>query len=78
MAITQSIVEAVQERIPDRQVVGVNLVIGTESGVFPDSVRFCFELITDGTNLAGAELRIDQPAGQELRIKSVNVAVGVS
>jgi hydrogenase nickel incorporation protein HypA/HybF len=78
MAITQSIVEAVQERIPDRQVVGVNLEIGTESGVFPDSVRFCFELITEGTNLAGAELRIDQPDGQDLRIKSVNVAVGVS
>jgi len=79
MAITQSIVEAVQERIPDRQVVGVNLEIGTDSGVFPDSVRFCFELITEGTNLAGAELRIDQPDGQDLRIKSVNVvAVGVS
>jgi hydrogenase nickel incorporation protein HypA/HybF len=78
MAITQSIVEAVAERIPDRQVVGVNLEIGTESGVFADAVRFCFELITEGTNLAGAELRIETPAGQELRIKSVNVAVGMS
>ena len=56
MAITQRIVDAIQERVPDRQVVGVNLEIDTESGVFPDSVRFCFELVTEGTNLAGAEL----------------------
>jgi hydrogenase nickel incorporation protein HypA/HybF len=75
MAITQSIVEAVMERIPDRQVVGVRLEIGAAAGVVADSVRFCFDLITEDTNLAGAQLWIDEPPGQDLRIKSVNVKV---
>jgi hydrogenase nickel incorporation protein HypA/HybF len=74
MAITQSIVAAVVERIPDRKVVGVRVAIGTDAGVVADSVRFCFDLITEDTNLAGAELEIDQPPGAELRIMSVRVA----
>lgn len=73
MAITQSIVEAVIEKIPDRKVVGVRLVIGADAGVVADSVRFCFDLITEDTNLAGAELTIDEPPGHDLRIKSVSV-----
>jgi hydrogenase nickel incorporation protein HypA/HybF len=75
MAITQSIVDAVMAKIPDRKVVGVRLEIGAAAGVVADSVRFCFDLITEDTNLAGAELEIDEPPGQELRIKSVKVEV---
>lgn len=110
LSITQSIVAAVAERLPDARVVGVRLEIGMLSGVVVDSVRFCFDLVTEGTNLEGARLRVDQPAGrfrcrrcaaefghdfpiatcacgstdvavlagQELRIKSVEVAAGVS
>jgi hydrogenase nickel incorporation protein HypA/HybF len=110
MSIMQSVVESVTERLPDAKVVGIRLEIGQLTGIVVDSVRFCFELITDGTSLQGATLVIDQPVGlfrcrrcdtlfehgdlvgvcacgstevtvvggQELRIKSVNVAAEVS
>lgn len=37
--------------------------IGKLSGVVADSVRFCFELVSDGTTLEGARLDIDEFAG---------------
>ena len=64
MAITQSVVEAVCTRMGDTPVRRVSLEIGKLSGVVPDSVRFCFDLITAGTTLEGAELEILQPSGQ--------------
>ena len=64
MAITQSVVDAVCTRMGDTPVRRVSLEIGRLSGVVPDSVRFCFDLITAGTTLEGAELEILQPSGQ--------------
>jgi hydrogenase nickel incorporation protein HypA/HybF len=110
LSITQSIVSAIADRLPDARVVGVRLEIGVLAGVVVDSVRFCFDLVTEGTSLEGARLVVDQPAGrfrcrrcstefehddviatcvcgstdvavlagQELRIKSVEVAAGVT
>ena len=63
LSITQSIVEAVLDRTGDRKVTVVNLTIGRLSGVVPEAVRFCFDLVADGTPLAGAELRIEEPVG---------------
>ena len=63
MSITQSIVDAVADRLPDARVVGVRLEIGTLAGVVVDSVRFCFDLVTEGTNLEGARLEISEPPG---------------
>jgi hydrogenase nickel incorporation protein HypA/HybF len=63
LSITQSIVEAVRDRTGDRKVTVVNLTIGQLSGVVPDAVRFCFDLVTDGTPLAGAQLFIEEPVG---------------
>lgn len=64
LSITQSIVDAVSDRLPDARVVGVRLEIGALAGIEVDSVRFCFDLLTEGTNLAGARLRIEQPGGR--------------
>jgi hydrogenase nickel incorporation protein HypA/HybF len=61
LAITESVVQAVTERLPDATVRCVYLEIGPLSGVVADSVRFCFDLVTEGTNLAGAKLEISQP-----------------
>ena len=61
LAITEGLVEAVAERLPGRRVTRVRLEIGALSGVAPDSVRFCFDLVTEGTNLEGATLEIAQP-----------------
>lgn len=106
LAITQSVVAAVRERLGDAPVRAVTLEVGALSGVVPDSVRFCFDLCTEGTPLAGARLDVleipgrgncracgadvamadlfplcpcgsadlDVRAGQELRIKQVEVA----
>jgi hydrogenase nickel incorporation protein HypA/HybF len=64
MAITQSVVQAVCERMGDVPVRRICLEIGTLSGVVADSVRFCFDLVTEGTTLEGASLEIVQPTGR--------------
>ncbi len=61
LAITEGVVNAVTERLPDAKVTNVRLEIGALSGVVADSVRFCFDLVTEGTNLAGASLEIVEP-----------------
>jgi len=61
LAITESLVDAVTERLPSQRVTCVRLEIGALSGVVADSVRFCFDLVTEGTSLEGAALEIDQP-----------------
>jgi hydrogenase nickel incorporation protein HypA/HybF len=64
LAITESIVATVVERMPGTAVRRVRLEIGRLSGVVPDAVRFCFELVTAGTTLDGAVLEIDEPGGR--------------
>jgi hydrogenase nickel incorporation protein HypA/HybF len=61
LAITESVVEAVTERVPGARVTCVRLEIGPLSGVVADSVRFCFDLVAEGTNLEGAALEISEP-----------------
>ncbi len=60
LAITESVLAAVTERLPDVTITNVRLEIGAMSGVVADSVRFCFDLVTEGTNLEGASLEILQ------------------
>jgi hydrogenase nickel incorporation protein HypA/HybF len=64
LAITESIVAAVVERMAGTPVRRVRLEIGRLSGVVPDAVRFCFDLVTAGTTLDGAVLEIDEPGGR--------------
>ena len=61
LAITEGLVDAVTERLPGQRVTCVRLEIGALSGVVADSLRFCFDLVTEGTNLEGAALEISQP-----------------
>lgn len=60
LAITEGVVEAVTARLPDAKITCVRLEIGALSGVVADSVRFCFDLATEGTNLDGARLEISE------------------
>jgi hydrogenase nickel incorporation protein HypA/HybF len=64
LAITEGVVEAVTGRLPDAKVTCVRLEIGALSGVVADSVRFCFDMVTEGTSLQGARLEITQPAAR--------------
>lgn len=64
LGITQGVVDAVRQRLPDAAVTRVRLEVGALSGIAADSVRFCFELVTPGTNLEGASLEITEPAAR--------------
>ena len=64
LAITEGVVEAVTQRLPDAKVTCVRLEIGALAGVVADSVRFCFDLATEGTNLEGATLEITPIPGR--------------
>jgi hydrogenase nickel incorporation protein HypA/HybF len=63
LAITESVVEGVTQRLGSRRVTRVVLEIGKLSGVVPDAIRFCFDVCAEGTPLQGASLEIiDVPA----------------
>jgi hydrogenase nickel incorporation protein HypA/HybF len=61
LAITEGVVDAVLARLPGQRITCVKLEIGALSGVVADSVRFCFDLVAEGTSLEGAKLEIAQP-----------------
>jgi len=60
----ESVVDAVIERVGGKQVIRVRLEIGKLSGVVPDALRFCFDLATAETPLAGAALEIIEIPGR--------------
>jgi hydrogenase nickel incorporation protein HypA/HybF len=64
LAVTQGVVDAVVERTGTTPVTAVRLRVGRLSGVVPDALRFCFELVTAGTPLEGAALEIEEPEGR--------------
>ncbi len=65
-SIVQSLIDAVLDKTGSRAVTGVNLRIGPLSGVLPDALRFCFDVASAGTTLAGARLQIEEPLGRGL------------
>ncbi len=64
LAITESVVAAVAERVDGARVTRVALAIGRLSGVVPDAVRFCFDLCAKGTPLEGSRLEIVEVEGR--------------
>ncbi len=59
MTIAQSLVEIIQEEMAKHNastLKSVRLHIGTLTAIVPDSLSFCFEVITTGTPLEGARL----------------------
>lgn len=64
MSITQSVVDAVCEHAAGRRVLEVKIQVGALCAVVPDSMQFCFELVTEGTLMEGARLDIEQPPGK--------------
>jgi hydrogenase nickel incorporation protein HypA/HybF len=66
LGLTQSIVEIVGDHANGRKVKRVTLEVGKFAGVMSDSVRFCFDLATQGTALEGASLEIRVIEGRAL------------
>jgi len=64
LAIIEGVLGTVTERLPDATISCVRLEVGALSGVVPDSLRFCFDLATEGTSLQGASLEITETPGR--------------
>ena len=64
MGIAMQIIEIASASIPqdvaEVRVERVNLKIGKLAAVVPESLRFCFEIASRDTPLAGANLHIDE------------------
>jgi hydrogenase nickel incorporation protein HypA/HybF len=64
MGIAMQIIEIATASIPgdmkNSRVQRVNLKVGKLAAIVPDSLRFCFEIASQDTPLAGAELVIEE------------------
>jgi hydrogenase nickel incorporation protein HypA/HybF len=58
LAITENIVAIATDASASRQVKIITLKIGELSGVEPEAVRFCFDIVSKGTVTEGARLEI--------------------
>lgn len=64
LSITRNIVSIVAERAAGRPVKRVKLVIGKLAGIEVPAVRFCFDVVAEGTAVQGATLEIEEPEGR--------------
>lgn len=64
LSIATAAVEVCAERAAGARVLRVRLEIGRLAAVLPDSLRFCFDVCTRGTELEGAELDILEIPGR--------------
>lgn len=73
LGITRNIIAIVSEQAGEQRVIRIRLAIGRLSAVMPEAIRFCFDVCAQNTPLEGALLEIDQPPGNELLIKEMEV-----
>jgi hydrogenase nickel incorporation protein HypA/HybF len=77
LALIQSIVSAIEERVQPARVDVVRLEIGALAGVSAEALRFCFDVCARGTALEGAVLEIDGVAGRA-RCRTCGSEVGMA
>ena len=73
LGITQDLVDLVAERTVGRRVVAVNVRIGDAAGIVADAMAFAFDVVTYQTALEGARLVIEEVAGDDLSLVSVEL-----
>ena len=69
LGLTRNIVSIVSEHAGRRRVRRVRLAIGPLACVESRALSFCFDLVAEGTVLAGAELEILEAEGDTFLIK---------
>jgi hydrogenase nickel incorporation protein HypA/HybF len=68
LSIAESVVRIAERNARGRRVTAVELRVGHLRQVVPSALEFAFELVADGTPVAGAELRMEEvPAAGECR-----------
>ena len=76
LAVMESVVDAVVAQTDGRRVTLVRLEIGALAGVAIDALRFCFDVSTEATPLAGATLDIiEVPARARCRTCGSEAAI---
>jgi hydrogenase nickel incorporation protein HypA/HybF len=68
------VVDIVTRRAAGATVRRVVVEVGALAAVFPDALSFSFQLASVGTSAAGAQLEIIELAGDELRIREMELA----
>ena len=59
LSIAEAVVAVADRHAAGRHVVAVDVRVGALRQVVPSALEFAFELVTQGTSLEGAELRIE-------------------
>jgi len=63
LSVTEGILSTVlaaADKAAARRVLAIDLVVGDLTGMVPDSIQFYFDLLSQGTIAAGAQLRFRQ------------------
>jgi hydrogenase nickel incorporation protein HypA/HybF len=76
LSITTNIVAIVNERAQGAKVTKVTLKVGQLTAVLPDAIRFCFNLVAQGTGVEGAQLEIIHvPGSGRCRVCGLNMEI---
>jgi hydrogenase nickel incorporation protein HypA/HybF len=76
LGIANSILEAVQTEMlphPGARAVKIGVTVGAFSGVDPDSLAFCFEVLTKGTPFESLVLDLRTAAADELELSQLEL-----
>ncbi|MFI4991158.1 MAG: hydrogenase maturation nickel metallochaperone HypA [Solirubrobacterales bacterium] len=73
LSLAQAIVDVATRHARGRPVAAIELRVGHEREVAPQGLGFAFLLLTEGTELDGAELEIEHVAGGELAVDALRL-----
>ena len=73
LGLSRSIVSIVTEHAQGRRVLNVRLSVGPLACVERESLSFCFDIVAEGTVLAGATLEFLDAEGDSFLIKDFEV-----
>jgi hydrogenase nickel incorporation protein HypA/HybF len=74
LGVAQTIIELVAERCDaGKRITRVVVEVGKLTAILPDALRFGFDVASEGTPAEGASLELIETAGQELRVREMEV-----
>lgn len=76
LSIAQFLVDIATRHAGGRTVTKVEVSVGRLRDVDPETLHLAFGLVTQGTALDGAQLKIDVLAGEELLIDALELEAG--
>ena len=77
LSIALSLLDAIGDELPklgDVRVLAARVRVGALSGVAPDALSFAFDVASESSPIAGAQLAIEQTSGSELELVGLEVA----